>query len=448
MAIAVTINDKGKFVFSGKAINITKAKNDALLPFGKCIRCYGLQLELLPTPNQMVALNQQIGNARFVANCYLSKRIEVYEKDRQTLGVEKYKHDYLPALKQEYPFLSLSDKFALEEALKGIDAAYKNFFASIKGTRKGRKMGFPKFVSANKPKGNKYSTNYTNGNIGILRDKNNIPVVKLPKVGKVRFVLPTGRSIESLVPNDAISQTRITSACISRVGQRYFVSLQLEAIIDIVNPIKKVRYGDVIAMDVGIKSFCVYGNNDFKKKEDNPRWINLHAKRLRRFQKAMSRKQYDQKAHRGSKNWKKARLKVFKEQRKCRNQRKDFQHKLSRKIANSCTVFICENLNIAGMMKNRHLAKQIQSVGWGEFLGMIKYKIEAKGGTFHKVSRWFPSSKLCTCGYKNDDLELKDRFWVCPKCHTFHDRDEHATDNLLNEGIRVLTSDFGYTFMK
>ena len=99
-------------------------------------------------------------------------------------------------------------------------------------------------------------------------------------------------------------------------------------------------------------------------------------------------------------------------------------------------------------MKNRHLAKQIQSVGWGELLNMIKYKIEAKGGTFHKVSRWFPSSKLCSCGYKNDTLELKDRFWICPKCHAFHDRDEHAVDNLLSEGIRVLTADFGYTFIK
>lgn len=448
MAIAVTVDDNGKFIFSGKAINITKAKNDALLPFGKCIKCYGLQLELLPTPEQMIALNQQIGNARFVANHYLSKRIEVYEKERRTLGVEEYKHDCLPVLKQEYSFLNSSDKFALEEALKGIDAAYQNFFASIKGVRKGRKMGFPKFVSANKPRGNKYSTNYTNGNIDILRDKNNIPAVKLPKVGRIRFILPAGRTIESLVPNDAVSQTRILSACISRVGQRYFISFQLEAVIDIVDTIKEVHYSDVIAMDVGIKSFCVYGNKDFKKKEANPRWINLHAKRLRRAQKAMSRKRYDQKAHRGSKNWEKARLKVLKEQRKCRNQRKDFQHKLSRTIANRCTVFICEDLNIAGMMKNRHLAKQIRSVGWGEFLGMIKYKIEAKGGTFHKVSRWFPSTKLCTCGYKNDNLELKDRFWICPKCHTFHDRDEHAVDNLFSEGIRVLTAGFGYAFIK
>ena len=190
---------------------------------------------------------------------------------------------------------------------------------------------------------------------------------------------------------------------------------------------------------MGLARFCTYGNGGQEyERIDNPRWITMHEKRLRRFQKALSRKQYDQKEHQGSSNWIKAKNRVAREQRKIANQRKDFAHKLSRKIADSCDVFVCEDLSIRGMIKNRHLSKQISSVGWGQFLTFVKYKVERNGGIFLKVDRFFPSSKLCSCGYKNDDLKPGDRYWTCPKCHKLHDRDDNAVDNLRTEGIRLL----------
>lgn len=190
---------------------------------------------------------------------------------------------------------------------------------------------------------------------------------------------------------------------------------------------------------MGIARFATIGNAEEMETVENPRWIRLHAKRLRRLQKALSRKRYDKKSHTGSKNWEKARRRVAAEQRKCANQRKDFQHKLSRKIADACTVFVCEDLNIRGMVKNRHLSKEISSAGWGRFLTYVRYKLERKGGIFLKAGRFYASSKICSiCGKKYEALKLSDRSWRCPECGEIHDRDENAVSNLLKEGRRLL----------
>lgn len=203
--------------------------------------------------------------------------------------------------------------------------------------------------------------------------------------------------------------------------------------------ITNISKDQIFACDVGISRFCTYGDWNSTKYVENPRWIKTHAKRLRRFQKSLSRKQYDKDTHTGSKNYFKAKEKVAKEHRKIKNQRKDFHHKLSKKIAAECDAFVCETLNIQGMVKNHRLAKEISSCGWGQFLNFVKYKMERKGGTFLKVDRFFPSSQLCSfCGYQNRELELHDRQWVCSICGAVHDRDKNAKQNMLLEGYRLL----------
>ena len=328
-----------------------------------------------------------------VRNDYLQKRIDQYAKDRTTLSASDYKKTYLKALKKEKPYLCDVDKFALESAIDNVDAAYKNFFEG--------NANFPKFASRYKHNGNSYTTKYTNNNIEV-RETEGMPYVKLPKIGLVRFVMPKGRTMQDLF----LPGTRITSATVTEEGDNYTISLSLEAVIDRTTPVAMFQSSRIIAMDMGIRKFCDYGtgNGDHITVE-NPRWIDKHEKRLRRFQKALSRKQYDEKTHTGSRNWEKAKRRVAKEQRKIANQRRDFHHKLSRKIAESCDVFICEDLNIRGMLKNRRLTKQISSAGWGQFLTFVKYKIEARGGIFLKVGRFFSSSKLCRCGYKHTQLK-------------------------------------------
>ena len=196
-------------------------------------------------------------------------------------------------------------------------------------------------------------------------------------------------------------------------------------------------------MDMGIKSFGVLGNENYTKEIENPRWIRIHQKRLRRLQKSLSRKQYDVSTHQGSKNYEKVKLKINKEHRKIKNQRLDFQHKLSKEIVNKCDVFICEDLNIKGLLSNHKLAKEISSCGWSLFLNLVKYKLERKGGIFLQVDKFFASSKICYhCGHKNVNLKLKDRVWECPQCKTKLDRDENAKNNLFKEGIRLLETNY------
>ncbi len=300
--------------------------------------------------------------------------------------------------------------------------------------KKGKKAGFPKFVSRFKPNGNSYTTKFTNSNIELL-EIDGLPYIKIPKIGKIRFVMPKKYNMNILKPE----YTRITSISIKHQRDNYTVSVQMETVIDKIIPVETVCKNRIYSIDMGIKDFGIYGNSDFTEKIENPRFIKHNAKKLRRLQQSLNRKQFNHTKHCGSKNYRKAKLKVAELHNKIKNQRKDFHHKLSRKLVNECDVFICEDLNIKGMVKNHKLAKEISSCGWRQFLNFVKYKIEKKGGHFIQVNQFFASSKLCNqCGYKNAELTLKIRQWECPVCHTIHDRDVNAKINLLNEGIRLL----------
>ena len=425
--ISVVKNADGTFTFKGRSLSPTADKNAALAPYNKAIWNYGVQLRAYPTDEQASQIDRTIGCARFVRNNYLSARIAYFDETRKTLKVTDYKKGRLQELKNgECSWLKDVDKFALEAAVEHVDDAYKNFFDG--------RADFPKFVSKYKSAGNKYSTKFTNNNIQLFVNRDGVPVIKLPKIGDVRVIIPRGKTVDSILPHGA----RITKATVSRVGKAYYISLVVEMVVDKIEPITSYKPNRLISMDMGLHQFCDYSNGDGNYKHiENPRWIRKSAKKLRRLQKKASRCQYDEKTHKGSNNWYKAQEKVAKLQRKIANQRKDFQHKLSRKIADSCEIFVCEDLNIRGLLRNRHLAKEISSVSWGQFLTFVKYKLERKGGLFIQVSRWFPSSKLCSCGYKYD-LSLNERWWICPKCHSLHDRDDHAVDNLRKEGIRIL----------
>lgn len=421
----------GAFEFSGGrgGFNIVAQKNKALEPYGKCIWNYGVVLELVPGEKQS-AINQQIGNARFVHNNYLHERKEYYNLYKKTLTISQYQKDYLPKLKEERDYLKTSDKFVYENACRNVDNAYNRFF---KG-----EAGFPKYASYNKPNGNSFTTNYTNNNIE-LKMIDRMPYVKLPKLGYIRFVLPKGKTLADIQPHG----TSIKAATVTRSNTIYRISIRMEAVID--KPVFStvIHKDDIMSVDLGLKDFGVFGNLKESDAVPNPKWIQVHAKRLRRFQQSLSRKRYDHETHTGSRNWEKARLKVVKEQRKIADQRKDFHHKLSRAIADNCTAFICEDLAVKNMMKNRHLAKAITSVGWSQFLTMVKYKMERAGKYFRKVSRWYPSSQTCgCCGYKNADVkDLAVRKWVCPKCGTLHDRDINAQQNIFRMGMRLLQAE-------
>lgn len=429
MAVTAVQNEDGTFAFSGRSLKPTQDKNAALEAYGKQVYDYGQVLVLLPDRKQEQKIRQFIGNARFVRNRYLNDRIEQYKKDKSTLTVNDYCKNVLPKLKEEYPFLLESDKFSLEAALQHVDDAYKNFFSG--------RTKFPRFASKWKPNGNRYMTKYTNNNLDLVVGKDGLPYLKLPKIGLVRVVLPFGKTVDSILPPG----TRILNAVISKCSTgRFEASLCLETVIDRIQPVMVIQESDVLGLDMGLKEFCVAGDMESFVPVANPRWIRLHERRLRRLQKSLSRKQYDKETHTGSKNYEKVRAAVARQHRKIACQRKDFHHKLSRAITDACTASVCEDLNIKGMMKNRHLSKAIASVGWAQFLTFLKYKMERAGKHYIEVSRWYASSQTCSvCGYRNPDTrDLKVREWDCPECGTHHDRDGNAARNLAMEGISFL----------
>ena len=135
-------------------------------------------------------------------------------------------------------------------------------------------------------------------------------------------------------------------------------------------------------------------------------------------------------------------MKLAKLHEKIKNQRKDFQHKWSRKIVNENQIIVSEDLNVKGMLKNHKLAKSIQDASFGNFCNMIAYKAKEQHRQYIKIGTFYPSSKLChCCGFKYKGLKIEERFWTCSECGTYLDRDENAAINILNEGLRILSRD-------
>ena len=188
---------------------------------------------------------------------------------------------------------------------------------------------------------------------------------------------------------------------------------------------------NMIGIDVGIKSFCVTSN---EKTIENPKYLEKSYEKLIKAQRRLSGKT------KGSKNYRKARIKLAKVHEKIANQRIDFLHKESLKLIKENQIIILEDLNVKNMMKNENLAQRIGDCSWSEFGRLLEYKAEWYGRTVHKINTFYPSSQLCfTCGYQN--VEIKDihiRKWICPKCGSNHDRDINASKNILRQGLKEL----------
>jgi len=422
----VTRLEDGTFRFRGTSPDIVKAKNKALEPFGYELKCYGLKLRILPTMDQEMKLSSNIGCARVVHNDYIQRRKRAYQNHEEPVTYGRYMRECLPALLEERKYLAEADRHALGFAAKHADTAFQNFFK--------KKSKYPRYASKNKPSGNRYESSFDNDR--GLSEKNGEVFVSLCKVGKVKVAIQKHQTIQDLVPKGA----RITGVTISREADRYYVSLHISLPVPKMDPVKEVRTDRIYAADMGIKSFAVIGKGLGGDTEvvDNPRWVKKQAKKISRLQRSLTRKK------KGSKNYMKAKNKLAKAQKKIANQRADYQHKLSRSLADSCDVFVCEDLNIRGMLRNHKLAREISSAGWGMFLNKVNYKMLWRGGTFIKVDRFFPSSKRChVCGYHKDDLSLEIREWDCPVCGTHLDRDGNAAQNLIKEGIRLLKKSKG-----
>ncbi len=349
-----------------------------------------------PTNEQRITLAQTFGCVRFVYNWGRGVSSTASKSGGQKLSY----HDLsamLPDLKKEYPWLGDVSSVPIQQSLRHLDKAFKNFFEG--------RAKYPTF----KKKQNSQSATYAS-NAFIWNGKQLI----LAKMNE-----PLDIHWHRALPKESKpSSVTITKDC----ANRYFVSILVE------DDIPPLPVGNsMVGLDLGIKSMVALSTGETI---GNPRFFQKDEKRLAKAQRRHAKKK------KGSKNRNKARLKVARIHARINDRRRDYQHKLSTRMVHENQVMCVESLAVKNMVKNHCLAKAISDVGWGEFVRQLEYKSKWYGRTLIKIDRWYPSSKICSaCKHVLDSLTLDIREWVCPQCATVHDRDTNAAVNILAAGL-------------
>jgi putative transposase len=354
---------------------------------------------IYPTDQQRQNLAQLFGCVRVVWNDALAL-CKQSQKKPKSAELQKV---VITQAKQttERAWLSEVSNIPLQQSVADLETAFQNFFQSCKGKRKGRKVGYPKF----KKRTNSQSARFRIGGFSIKGEE-----VYLAKIGNVKPIwsreLPSGPTSVTVIKDCA---------------NRYFLSFVVE-----VEPVQVEAKHMSIGIDLGIKTFAVMSDGE---KAESPSYKKLDRK-VRKLQKQLARQQKD------SKRRNKTRIKIAKTHNRIADLRQDFLHKLSTKVVSENQTIILENLNVSGMVKNRKLARVISQQGWYEFRSICEAKSEKFGREFRVISRWEPTSQVCSdCGFKWGKLDLSIRSVLCLSCGIEHDRDENAARNINQVGM-------------
>lgn len=359
------------------------------------------KFRLYPTKEQEVLFAKTFGCVRFVYNKILAERKEQYEQfkdDKEALNNLKFS---TPAkYKKEFEWLKEVDSLALANAQMNLQKAYKNFFSN--------NAKFPKFKSRKAKQS--YTTNVVNGNIALLDG-----YIKLPKLKKVKIKqhreIPTTHKIKSCT----ISKTKTG---------KYYVSVLTEY----EKEITKIEIKNVVGLDFAMNGLFVDSEGE---KANYPKYYRQTEEKLAKEQRILSRRKKD------SKRWNKKRIKAAKLHEKVANQRKNFLHHQSKKLANTYDAVIIEDLNMQNMSRSLKFGKSVADNGWGMFTTFLQYKLKEQGKQLVKVDKWFPSTKMCSnCGTVKE-IALSERTYQC-SCGYTGCRDHNSAINIKNEGIRLL----------
>ena len=376
-----------------------------------------VKIRLYPNKAQEQTLNKVLGCYRFVYNQMLALKQESYDRDKLNLGLcelSKYFHGIL--LKDEqYAWLKEQNTKVMKQAIRQMLSAYDGFFKFGKG--------FPKFKS-------KHDNNSALFPIDAISKQNTFKTrhISLTKqLNNIKF-----RCSDLYFSRLQKYNKNIRSATLSKTKSGNFF---LSILIEMENAeLKKFEHTNKqVGIDLGVKDFVitsdgeVFENKHFFKKEE---------KQIKKLQRQLSKKV------KGSNNRKKAQIRIAKLFERITNKKDAYIHYVTNELLIYFDTIFMEDLNVQGMLRNHHLAKEIQEVGFYKFKETLVNKALVNDKQVVFIDRFYPSSKTCSvCGYKKRDLRLSDREWVCPNCGTKRDRDINAAVNILLEGQRMLTAE-------
>ncbi|MER6572900.1 RNA-guided endonuclease TnpB family protein [Streptomyces sp. NPDC001093] len=355
---------------------------------------------LYPNGPQRVALAQAFGCARVVFNDGLRARRDAHEEGRPYPKTGELSKQLITEAKKTpgRAWLGEVSSVVLQQSLRDLDTAYKNFFGGLKGKRP--RMGAPRFKSKRDTRQSIRFTANARWKITTGGD------LSLPKVGDVRVKW-----------SRALPSTPSTVTVVKDSAGRYFASFVVET-----EPTEVVPETDTeVGIDLGLGHFAVLSDGT---KVDSPRFLRRAEKRLKKAQRELSRKQ------KSSSNRGKARVKVARAHARVADARREFHHQLSTKLIRENQAVAVEDLAVKGLARTR-LAKSVHDAGWSAFVGMLEYKAARYGRTFMRIGRFEPTSQVCSaCGVKDGPKPLSVREWTCEACGAVLDRDINAAVNV------------------
>ena len=386
-----------------------------------------LKVRLYPDKEQSILLNKTFGCCRIVYNERLHEHIEWYDqnKDLPKEQRSKFKGKLPKQLREEkYDFLGEVIAEALVNSQRNCEQAFSNFFQSCSGKRKGKKVGFPKFKSKKQ-----HRDSFTCCMIYPPFLDWSHRTIRIPKLKQVKFRHAEDRNGKWINWFKNATPKHITIS--KNPAGEYWCSILFEKQEDIYSTIK---LDNAVGLDFSPNSLYINDLNEVapnykKAKQENQRKLTKLERRLARKQK-------------GSKNREKARIKLARHEQHIANIRRDYREKETLRLVRKYDVIGIEDLNLIGMMRFSHNAKNYLDASWYSFATRLEEKAKYNNCVVIKADRFYPSSKTCNhCGYVKKDLKLSDRVWICPECGTEIIRDQNAALNLKENAIKILLED-------
>ena len=376
------------------------------------------KFRIYPNKEQQSLLSKHFGCCRYVYNHFLAERNKAYRDSKKYLSYCD-NANALVNVKNAPETIWLKEVYShsLQAALRNLDCAYKTFYQAIKEGKAeeiykdGKPTGRRKYEPRYKSKRDSSQSITFPDNVRVSEDGLILPKFKTP------IKMKQHRQLNGKVCHATVSR--------SATG-KYYVSILCEE----ERPILPEAEG-AIGIDLGIKEMAVCSNGE---RISNPKFLEKAEKHTKYLGRQLSKKK-----KKGS-NRRRAMLRLSRHHEKVANRRKDFIHKFTIRAVRENQTVCVEDLNVKGMMANHHLAKSIGSVAFNEIVRQLEYKCKWYGRSFVKVGRWYASSKIChKCSHKYSELALAEREWVCPHCGAAIDRDFNASENILDEGLRILS---------